>query len=358
MKKVLLSTLLLVVSYIPTQLNAQITITNADMPSVNDTFRLSTTIDTWGLDPTLTGANYTWDYSYLTVAAQDVDTAVSVTSTPFLYQLYFNNIFVYPSWKADFAIAGQGFDISGIITVSEVFDYFKNSSSKYQNVGFGSNISGIPTSTRKDPIETIYEFPLNYLDTYTNYSEYEIAIPTVMSYKQQMNKLAEVDGWGTVTTPFGTFNALRVKFTLDITDSIYFDAVGIPFVIPRPQSYEYHWLAPGEDVPVLKLIENGGIITQIIYKDKFVANIGINENKSDISLSVYPNPASNNVYITSDVNINAINLFDSFGRKVYSTSVAGTHHVLNINENWSNGIYFVEVSNENGLKREKLIVNR
>ncbi len=359
MKKCLLVFLLLVTNGFYSNLNAQITITNADMLSVNDTFRLSTTIDMWSIDPTLTGANYTWDFSFLTPNAQDLDTAVSVGSTPFLYQVYFNNAFVYPAWKADYAVAGQGFDISGFVTVSDVFDYFKNSSTKFQNVGFGSNISGIPSSTRKDPIEVIYEFPLNYLDTYTNYSEYEFEIPTIMAYKQTMDKSAEVDGWGTVITPYGTFNALRVKFTLDITDSTYIDAVGFPIVIPRPQSYEYHWLANGEDVPVLKLAATtGDVVTQITYKDFFIPNIGVAENSSEISLSVYPNPAANNVYITSDVNLNAITLFDAYGRQVYYSTVNGTHHVLNVNENWSNGIYFVEVSNQNGFKREKLIIQR
>jgi len=164
---------------------------------------------------------------------------------------------------------------------------------------------------------------------------------------------------GSVTTPYGTFNALRVKFTLDITDSTFIDAVGFPIVLPRPQSYEYHWLAAGEDVPVLKLAATTtGTVTQITYKDFYIPNVGINESKSNISLSVYPNPSSNVVYITSDVNINAIVLFDAFGREVYNASVSGTHHVLNTNENWSNGIYFVEVRNANGLKREKLIIQR
>lgn len=339
--------------------SAQITITNADMPSVNDTFRLSTTIDTWSIDPTLTGANYTWDFSFLTPNAQDVDTAVSVGSTPFLYQVYFNNAFVYPAWKADFAVAGQGFTVGGVASVSDVYDYFKNSSSKYENVGFGSTISGIPSSTRKDPIEVIYEFPLNYLDTYTNFSQFEFNIPTIMTYKQKMDKSAEVDGWGSITTPYGTFNALRVKFTLDLTDSIYIDALGFPLVTPRPTSYEYHWLAAGQDVPILKLIATtGDVVTQIIYKDHLVTNIGINENKNEIALSMYPNPASNNVYITSDVVLNDVLVFDATGREIFASKINGNRYTLPLNANWKNGVYFVEVRNENGVKREKLIVQR
>ena len=46
-------------------LSAQISITSADMPNAGDSVLISvtTTIDT--NDVTLTGANYTWDYSTL-----------------------------------------------------------------------------------------------------------------------------------------------------------------------------------------------------------------------------------------------------------------------------------------------------
>ena len=359
MKKSLLALVILSATSLTTKLNAQITITNADMLSVNDTFRLSTTIDTWSIDPTLTGANYTWDFSFLTPNAQDVDTAVSVASTPFLYQVYFNNALFYPAWKADFAVAGQGFDIAGLVTVSDVYDYFKNSSTKYQNVGFGSTISGLPSSTQKDPIETIYEFPLNYTDTYTNYSEYEFSVPTLLTYKQTMNKSAEVDGWGMVTTPYGTFNALRVKFTLDITDSTYIDALGFPIVLPRPQSFEYHWLAAGEDVPVLKLAATlGDVVTQITYKDFYVSNIGVKENNENIALSVYPNPSSNVVYFTSNSQLSDIIIFDSFGREVYNSKVNNNRFTFSIPTTWSNGVYFAQVRNQNGMKIEKMVVKR
>jgi hypothetical protein len=53
---------------------AQITITNVDMPNVSETFRLSTTLDMQGLDPVLTGANYSWGFSTLVPDSQRVDT--------------------------------------------------------------------------------------------------------------------------------------------------------------------------------------------------------------------------------------------------------------------------------------------
>ena len=54
--------------------SAQITITNTDMPSANDTIRFSETNDIQGSNPMLTGANYSWNFATLTPTTQRVDT--------------------------------------------------------------------------------------------------------------------------------------------------------------------------------------------------------------------------------------------------------------------------------------------
>ena len=71
---------------------AQITITDTDMLQSGEMYFYSSSPDFLLVDVSLTGANYSWDNSALTVLNQDTLNAVNVTSTPFLYQLYFNNI--------------------------------------------------------------------------------------------------------------------------------------------------------------------------------------------------------------------------------------------------------------------------
>ena len=69
--------------------DAQITVTNADFASSGDTIRFSNASPLSLVDLTLTGPNYTWDFSTLQSTSQDVDTFISVTSTPFVYVLVF-----------------------------------------------------------------------------------------------------------------------------------------------------------------------------------------------------------------------------------------------------------------------------
>ncbi len=326
---------------------SQITITGSDLPSVNDTFRLSRTIDSWGINPALTGTGYTWDFSFLTSTSQSVDTCFSVSSTPFAYQFYFNNIILYPSYKADFAMKGAAFTVAGFLTVSDVYDYYKKSSSMYQNVGFGATINSIPMSIRKQPIENIYPLPLNFGATYSNFSAYDLSIPGFMTYRQTKNKSAEVDGWGTLTTPYGTFNTLRIKFIIDATDSINIDSLGLNFVTPRPTETQYHWLANGQDVPVLQINETSGIISQIIYKDK-ISVIGLNELNSKINFNIYPNPAFNELTVESSEEIKNLLLTDLSGKTLFSFSPYNKKFGLNVEE-YSQGSYFIKIETKNGI---------
>ncbi len=141
---------------------AQITIGLPDMPSAGDTVRYRTTAAT-GLDPAPTEAGFIWDFSMLSPDLEGADTCVTVASTPLPYQFYFNNPFLYPQHQAQFAVRGQAFNFQ-VLSVTNVFEYFKKDALGFRNVGFGANVNGVPTSTRRIPVDWIYPFPLNYGD--------------------------------------------------------------------------------------------------------------------------------------------------------------------------------------------------
>ena len=68
---------------------SQITISNSDLPSPGDTIRISNAIE-FLADPSETGANYTWDYSYLEGTDQYIDSFISPTDAPLVHTLVFN----------------------------------------------------------------------------------------------------------------------------------------------------------------------------------------------------------------------------------------------------------------------------
>ena len=353
----LLLSLLSVISF------AQITITNTDMPSSGDTIRLSETNNIQGLDPILTGTNYTWNYATLVPNNQRVDTFFSVSSTPLAYQFFFNNIILYPNHKASFALRGIDIGISQV-PITDVFNYIKNSSTAYDNVGFGANISGVPSSTQNLPVDREYEFPMNYGGNHISNSAFGMSVPGFGYYGQDLQRIDTVDGWGSLTLPYGTYNVLRVKSILNKIDTTYLDLVGFGTTIPRPEEIEYKWLAAGKGLPMLKIITVGGNVTQIEYQDDFV--VGVEEVNQINNVTIFPNPTQNHLVIDFNASISGnlkINLKDILGKDVgviYNNSMIAGNNKLLIDltqHSIQPGIYFVELLlDEENYYTQKVVV--
>ncbi|MBL0012690.1 MAG: T9SS type A sorting domain-containing protein [Flavobacterium sp.] len=74
----------------------------------------------------------------------------------------------------------------------------------------------------------------------------------------------------------------------------------------------------------------------------------------DASISIAPNPAKNNVIVTSKGNLKSIELFDVQGR-ILQTILEDKHTATIDISNQSNGIYFLKVTTEIGSSVEKLV---
>lgn len=342
---------------------AQLTISNNDMPSVNDIYHISITANLQGNNPALTGTNFLWDYSLLQASIQRSDTFVTVSSTPLAYQYYFNNAFLYPNHKADLAIKGEDIGAQPVVNITDVYDFYKNSSNKYANVGFGSNINGIPSSTRREPIDEEYLFPLNYNDNKISFSRFSISQPSGDGYGQYQRRIDTVDGWGTVITPLGTYNCIRVKSIVDINDSVYMSQFGITIVAGRPQKTEYKWLAASSGIPVLK-ISIDSVTTQIEYQDNLM--VDINDNALPIyHLKVFPIPAKETIIIEFEslkkeqVSISLKDINGKHIKEIYSGDIEkGNNHILLSLSEFSNSFYFLDMNFNDYTITKKIVVSR
>lgn len=305
-----------------TGLAAQITIGQADMPSPGDTVRYSTT-SADGLDAVGTEAGYIWDFGMLIPDADGADTCVTVGSTPLLYQFYFNNPFLYPDHDANYAQRGPSFDFQGQLTVEDVYEYFKKDGTGFRNVGFGANVNGVPASTRREPVDYIHRFPLNFGDMDTSYSEWTLSIPSQGSLTQQQTRYNEVDGYGTLYLPTDTFDVLRVKSTLVRFDSVFIELFGQSFTFPEPETIEYKWIAQTMDAPVLLITAVDGVNTTARFHynpDDITTGVGTGAS-SDV-FSSYPNPARDLVSFDLPAEGGLLTMRDVKGRLVHSERVA------------------------------------
>lgn len=74
----------------------------------------------------------------------------------------------------------------------------------------------------------------------------------------------------------------------------------------------------------------------------------------DNSILIYPNPTNSIININCDSTITSIELFDVQGRVLLTKMASDSNAVLDISGK-SNGIYFVRITSENGIKVEKII---
>ena len=328
-------------------MNAQITISQADMPSPSSVFIYNTTSDLMSEDFSLTGANYAWDYSAATSSGNDTLSIVTVSSTPFAYQLYFNNQFQYPDHKSDYATAGQDLNVAGQVTITDRFNYFKVNSTSLEITGFGANVNGIPASVKYDTIDQQYPFLMSYnMPIHNSVGYYLLTIPTFGTYGQWIRRDVESDGWGSLVTPDFTYpSVLRVKTTLEQRDTVYVDQFGFGQTIDRPTEVLYEWFTNTDNVPVMSATVNAGQVSNVKYLMDI--SVSVNENNADVKILPTVNDGVFRV-VSSVSKVSNIQVYDMNGKMVIT--VAGSTNEIDLSS-FEKGIYLIKL----GLDNDQII---
>lgn len=298
---------LLLLFFAPALSFSQITISSSDFANAGDTVRMSTTTDL-GVDFSSTGANWSWDFSSFVAESQKLLDFKGVSEASSLSQLLFGG-FAPVKYQASYFIASDDLPLDQLstflpVSITDVFQFSRVTADSISSVGFSITVEGNEVPFRSDTIEKRYQLPLNYQDSYEGrgYTEMDLNPIVNIIWRQQRLRESQVDGWGTIDLPIGTFDVLRVRHTITETDSIYNEFFGSPmwFGVNLPTAYIYEWIAPGEKEPVLRIqtSEVGGneTVTNIEYRDTYdPALAGIMELAP--SPEIYPNPAQETIHI-------------------------------------------------------------
>jgi len=263
-----------------TSSQGQITITLADFASIGDTItNVYDSIVPMGTTVGGTGSQ-TWDYSDLqldyTEAINYVDPAATTSAADFPASTL--------ATDNDQFIAYLQTDSSGVFFEGVATDFF----------GMGT-----PLSLVYSPGQTLVEFPSTDGSAFTDTSAYNLKFAGVaidapidsVGINHRSFLTSTIDAYGPVTTPSGTYQALR-QFTMEITyDSIMARDPIITFGqwqlidpnllgVPNPAVdtvYNYQWYTNGEDYPVLQMETDGpaGNVLSANFKlgDQVIASI-------------------------------------------------------------------------------------
>ncbi|MDB4082992.1 T9SS type A sorting domain-containing protein [Vicingaceae bacterium] len=233
---------------------SQTTVTSANMPVSGDTLRFSTAL----LDSSVllnyqrSGIDQIWNFDSLRVISQTVQNFISSSQTS--YNLV-------PTSRIGLLFADT-LSLGGS-SVNDVYNFINSSSTDfsidYRAVSVPTGFPLIPILRIQDPYidkDEVFQFPLNFGDRDSSTFNFVFNNSLLgVYYGSAGYRINEVDAWGSVTTPYGTFNALRV-----ITDMVSFDSISFSGQDIAISSHvrTYQWIANGERIPVMTV--NGLVI--------------------------------------------------------------------------------------------------
>lgn len=334
---------------LPSLLSAQITLGPDDMPQEDSTYTLTNASLLTSYDFSETGDNYTWDYSNLEAANQTMQSYIPVSDTPIAYQFLFNNPFD-DEHIADYALSTEGFDVGGF-SFEEFFAFYQNDDDAHTIVGYGATISGIPVPSQTDPVDDVYLFPLEYGNTSAGYSEWEVIVPTLGYYQLKQDRIYEVEGWGTIITPSGSYEALKVRTEIEAEDSVYVDFIGQGFSFDRT-SVQYTWLAAEEGVPVLTVTETLGQTSLIQYKDAMEIPDFVQDLPALSGVEIYPTMSRDAVNIQGVDPNYELSIYSGDGRLITAGPASNVLHLAT----YGSGYYFIYLKKGNAVMCQRVLI--
>jgi len=179
-----------------TFLSSQPVIDAGLIPSDGDKWEVEF-VDATNFQPGAAGPNLSWDFSGI-----DRSQAQSLTFeiVPLMDAVGSN---LFPN--ADFCWHLKGFNF---------YNYYQANTDSMSLLGVvaagnGQEIDFLTTFSKP---EDVIRFPLSFQDNYSYTSKFTAGIPGSITFDGEREGTVEVDGYGTISTPFGTYtNVLRVK---------------------------------------------------------------------------------------------------------------------------------------------------
>ena len=253
-------------SIFPLAMYGQPILTGDDLPNIGDALTFSTDNSVDGLTPGAAGADQTWDFSQL-------EGEVSYTSTFISPSDAFGNE-QFPD--ATIALETDTITDEGAVTG---YSFLQETDNGLFNLGFSADFlgTGTPVQFTIDPPQQLLALPTTTSTTFTDVSVRVLQVDGAAFSEQadsarittEQTRTVTVDGWGTLTTPAGTFDALRqrVDIVSEETFEVKIGGVWTDLGFPTQRTFvEYEWMSPEGSGPVLTMtLDDNGMATSATY---------------------------------------------------------------------------------------------
>ncbi len=193
---------------------------------------------------------------------------------------------------------------------------------------------------------------------------------------------SNIDGWGNVTTPFGTFPSLRQIISEETIDTTWQLEGGVWSIISPITLSVLNGLGAGlSDIsfdttrtarwwtddpsarfPIVEMdYEANGTVNEVLWQ-KSSPTVSVDEQIKTISgVSLYPNPAATEITIdvSTTLNNNSLKILDVTGKLISTTSFNTNKITLSVS-NLDVGVYFYNIYDVDGnvLHSNKFVVTK
>lgn len=326
--------------------SAQITLTASDLGYVGLQIQQAhDTLPPTGIMPGPSGTGQTWNFG--NVSQDFVDT------------LTFSN----PAWTAN----GADFPSATVCIIdgSGANAYVINTSSGATAVGFAADLlgTGTPVSATNTPPEILMNWPTtfgsDFMQTFVTHAQFYYGQDPGVGFtidsvrvNSTVTKIDSMNASGSLTTPLGTFNTLRVKEFRRQFDTI--DIYVQPFgwqnaaFTQMDSTLNYSWWANSIGYMLMQFnmdIPND-TVSSIVWLKATPTNTGIDELAAG-EVPAYPNPASSSISFAAGANAAYISIYDVTGRKLETLDVSSAITMADVSS-FAEGAYFYAVYDKAG----------
>ena len=258
------------------------------------------------------GANVTWNYSSLILTPNGTSLSAVVTTSPFTSNFPQTNLIVKTTTNG-----------------TDFYSYYKKNSTKLETLGLATN-SALLVNFSPNP-QTLFAFPFTYNltinDTYSTTNDPTADDPFSIKY----------DAYGTLITPFGTYNNVFRTKKLDGT-------------FP-----EFSWYTLNPTLVVLNVKFGATGVNSVLFYQQ--TNLNVTTNYLKLNTTIVPNPVTDTFIVAVNNsfqdNFN-YTILDLSGRIVMQNK---TQFNVEINiENLEKGTYIIKINSENGIVAQHKII--
>lgn len=325
-------------------LNAQISLNSDDIIGSGKVIELATdyTPDA-SVTPGLAGANQTWDFSGLSV--DDLEKLLTMNPDWTPYSFFFPNANLVMYSPED-----------------SVYMYLQNSTTALSMLGmYGTFLDSIEMPVIYTPPLILAEFPVQYQNHKDSDASFSFfmpisGVPGVDSAKFKMDVMTttDIDAWGTITIPLGSFEALRFYTVEESTDSIWFKMGGFWtfYMEEKDISNTYSWWsndnATGYILVEFDYFAANDSVGEVTFLNSSPAQSIANRQTSSL-ISIYPNPSDNYINFDYEGESDAqLELFNNVGKLLLSKEITAREITKISMEKYPSGIYFYNLVGNNG----------